>query len=83
MIHASVLLIEFSSVSKLVICLILGDNPTVADCYLATMLVQLQWVQFDFSLWRKIRTWLETMKEVKGWNEVHEKHYGFVKKLEG
>eukprot|EP00112_Aurelia_sp_Birch-Aquarium-sp1_P012382 Seg2604.4 transcript_id=Seg2604.4/GoldUCD/mRNA.D3Y31 product="Glutathione S-transferase 1 isoform D" protein_id=Seg2604.4/GoldUCD/D3Y31 len=58
-----------------------GEEMTIADLYVATILVQLEWIDFDFSLWPKIINWMQQIKEIPQWAEVHEKHYGFVKEL--
>lgn len=61
---------------------VVGHQPTVADFYLATTLCQLEWVSFEFNLWQKVTSWMCQLKKFKGWDEVHEKHNGFVAKLQ-
>lgn len=67
----------------------LGENPflcgaelTVADSYVATILCQTEWVEFDFKLWPRLSEWLSRVKSQEHWNEVHTMHNDFAKKLE-
>ena len=67
----------------------LGENPflcgaelTVADSYVATILCQAEWVEFDFKLWPRLSEWLLRVKGQEHWNEVHTMHNDFAKKLE-
>ena len=59
-----------------------GDDPSIADYFAATVLCQLDWVSFEFTLWHKLSCWLERVKNSRDWDFVHEKHYGFVAKLQ-
>ena len=59
----------------------LGATVTVADYYVATLILQLEWLDFDFSLWPKLTSWLNTFKDLELWKKVHEKHDGFVAEL--
>jgi len=58
-----------------------GNFPTVADYYIATMIVQLEWINFDITLWPQITKWLTILKSVELWEEVHKKHEGFLDAL--
>ena len=58
-----------------------GKDITVADLYVATVLVQLDWTEFDMMLWPRLCHWLQCMKCSEHWSTVHEKHNGFVKEL--
>eukprot|EP00794_Sanderia_malayensis_P015216 gene15216-16787_t len=58
-----------------------GNNITVADLYVATILVQLEWTEFDMTLWPRIQHWLEGIKQTEHWDIVHEKHNGFLQQL--
>eukprot|EP00111_Clytia_hemisphaerica_P006716 TCONS_00019420-protein len=58
-----------------------GSSITVADYYVATLILQLEWLEFDFSLWPKLTNWLNTFKDLELWKKVHEKHNGFVAEL--
>lgn len=62
--------------------IILGGFPTIADYYVATVLVQLEWINFGLELWPKISAWLSILKGMQQWKEVHEKHCGFVAELQ-
>ncbi|XP_057298415.1 glutathione S-transferase theta-1-like [Hydractinia symbiolongicarpus] len=59
-----------------------GGFPTIADYYVATVLVQLEWINFGLELWPKISAWLSILKGMQQWKEVHEKHSGFVAELQ-
>ena len=58
-----------------------GTTPTIADYYVTTLLLQLEWLNFEFQLWPKLLKWMNTFKELELWKKVHEKHDGFVKEL--
>ncbi|XP_065653888.1 glutathione S-transferase theta-1-like [Hydra vulgaris] len=55
-----------------------GDLPTIADYYIATVIVQLEWINFDLKLWPKLNNWLVNIKKSEYWSLVHEKHEGFL-----
>ena len=59
----------------------LGNFPTIADYYVATILMQLEWISFDFSLWPKITQWLDVLKRMQEWADIHEKHRELVEVL--
>lgn len=58
-----------------------GQRITIADMFVATVLVQLEWTTFNFKLWPKVASWLQRVKRVDFWEKVHEEHVGFVKEL--
>lgn len=59
-----------------------GDQLSVADLYVATILVQLEWVEaVDMKLWPKINRWLKEVRKQEHWNTVHVKHREFVEAL--
>ena len=61
---------------------ICGDKLTIADIYVATVLVQLEWVEvIDMKLWPKLNRWLKEVRKHPHWNTVHAKHYEFVESL--
>ena len=59
----------------------MSESVTVCDYYVATMIVQLEWINFEFNLWPHIQRWLDTIKNTAMWEKVHEKHNGFVQEL--
>ena len=59
-----------------------AGEPSVADFFAATVLVQLDWIGFEFSLWNRVNRWLHRLKSSDLWDAVHEKHDGFVVKLQ-
>ncbi len=59
-----------------------GDRLTVADSYVATILLQAEWVGFKFTLWPKVEAWLKTVRCQDFWSEVHASHIKFLEELE-
>ncbi|XP_046381062.2 glutathione S-transferase theta-1-like isoform X1 [Haliotis rufescens] len=59
-----------------------GDRHTVADVFVATVLLQLQWPNFQFRIWPKVDTWLSRVKQVEFWDIVHVSHREFLQELE-
>ncbi|XP_074645894.1 glutathione S-transferase theta-3-like [Tubulanus polymorphus] len=55
---------------------------TVADSYVATILIQLKWTTFKFRMWPKVEEWLARVRMQDFWDEVHKAHKEFVKELE-
>ena len=43
--------------------------------------MQLEWISFDFSLWPKITQWLDVLKRMQEWTDIHEKHRELVEAL--
>ena len=61
---------------------ICGDKLTIADIYVATVLVQLEWLEvIDMKLWPKLNRWLKEVRKHRHWETVHEKHKEFVDSL--
>ena len=58
-----------------------GDRVTVADSYVATTLIQAEWVGFKFTLWPKVENWLRRVKAQDYWEDVHVLHNQFVQQL--
>ena len=58
-----------------------GKELTVADNYVATVLCQGEWVDFDLKMWPRVYEWLKKVKQQKEWDEVHEKHTMFLRQL--
>lgn len=58
-----------------------GEKLTIADLYIGTILVQLEWIDFDLKLWPRVIGWLQSVKKSNFWDVVHEKHNGFVREL--
>ena len=55
---------------------------TVADFYVATILIQTEWVGFNFKLWPKVASWLKLVRSQGHWSTVHTAHRTFVQELE-
>ena len=59
-----------------------GAEPTVADSYAASIVLQSEWVDFEpGKLWPRVAAWLQKVKGQVKWDEVHAQHNGFVKQL--
>ena len=59
-----------------------GDKLTVADLYVATIILQLEWVEsVDMKLWPKLNRWLKDVRKQEHWETVHVKHKEFVEAL--
>ena len=59
-----------------------GDKLTVADLYVATIILQLEWVEsVDMKLWPQLNNWLKEVRQGKHWDTVHAKHREFVEAL--
>ena len=55
---------------------------TVADSYIATTLLQAEWIGFKFRLWPKVESWLRRVKAQEYWSEVHAAHRELVTEIE-
>ena len=58
-----------------------GAEPTVADSYVATILCQTDWVDFDFKLWPRVCTWLPKVMSQEHWSDVHVQHSDYLQRL--
>ncbi|KAL3859128.1 hypothetical protein ACJMK2_009360 [Sinanodonta woodiana] len=59
-----------------------GNYVTVADIFVATMVLQLEWTGTSLKLWPKVQKWMERVKSTEHWNTVHVSHGAYVKELE-
>lgn len=58
------------------------DKITVADVYVATILLQLEWIDnVDMKLWPMLNRWLKEVRKQEQWDTVHAKHSEFVEAL--
>jgi len=58
-----------------------GKERTIADTYVATILCQSEWLDFDLGLWPKVAAWYKQITTQEHWNTVHEKHEEFLYQL--
>ena len=58
-----------------------GEELTVADTYVATVLCQGEWVALELKMWPRVAIWLEKVKEQEKWQLVHEQHETFLHQL--
>lgn len=58
-----------------------GDSHTVADMYVATVLVTAEWTGLDLRLWPKVAEWLQREKQEPYWTQVHKAHDHLVKEV--
>ncbi|XP_013391146.1 glutathione S-transferase theta-1-like [Lingula anatina] len=61
---------------------LVGDEITVADTVVATILCQAEWVGFKFKIWPRVNQWLDNVKQQEFWDRVHDAHYQFLRELE-
>ncbi|KAK7464000.1 hypothetical protein BaRGS_00037998 [Batillaria attramentaria] len=59
-----------------------GNRQTLADMFVATVLVQMEWTGFKFKMWPKVDIWLGRVKHAEFWDFVHTSHKEFVAELE-
>ena len=51
---------------------------TAANSYIATRLLQAEWIGFKFRLLPKVESWLSRVKAQEYWSEVHAVHRELV-----
>ena len=59
-----------------------GERHTVADSYVATVLLQAEWVGLSFRLWPRVEHWLRRERAQEFWGEVHAAHNQVVREVE-
>ena len=58
-----------------------GDEPCIADYYIATILAQIEWLGFDLKLWPGVIKWSKAIAEKDFWKKTHKDHDEFIKSL--
>lgn len=58
-----------------------GDKMLVADSFVASIVVLLEWTGFKFTIWPKVAKWLERVKHQEFWDTVHVAHTDLIKEL--
>lgn len=59
-----------------------GNRITVADSFVATILLQAQWAGTKFTMWPHVEKWLSSVQNQVHWDTVHHSHNMFLKELE-
>ncbi len=59
-----------------------GDRLTVADTFVASVLIQCEWTGFKFKMWPRVETWLKLVRSQTHWSDVHAAHKTFIRELE-
>ena len=59
-----------------------GPRATSADNCMATVLILLEWTNFNFKMWPKVESWLNRVKQNHFWDEVHVSHHEFIKEVQ-
>ena len=59
-----------------------GNRITVADTYIACILVQVEWTGTKFKMWPKVEAWLSRVKNQENWDTVHLSHNVYLRELE-
>ena len=58
-----------------------GDRITVADSFVATVVLQAQWNGFQLQMWPKTEKWLRLVRAQEFWSQVHHDHNELVQEL--
>lgn len=59
-----------------------GNRITIADSFVATVLLQAQWSGTKFTMWPHVEKWLSHVQNQVHWDTVHLSHAAFLKELE-
>ena len=59
-----------------------GDRLTVADSFVATTLIQAEWMGFKFQMWPKVENWLRWVKSQEYWVDVHAAQRELIRETE-
>lgn len=59
-----------------------GTRVTIADSFVATVLLQAEWSGTRFTMWPKVEKWLSRVKNQVHWDTVHHSHALYLKELE-
>lgn len=59
-----------------------GNRITVADSYVASILLQTEWTGMKLRMWPHVEKWLTRVKNQVHWDIVHSAHSMYVKELE-
>ena len=60
-----------------------GDKITIADYYGSCFVALAEAIGSDLSAYPNVKRWLEKMKGLKSWNQVHEVIKGYAATLKG
>lgn len=58
-----------------------GSQITLADSFVVTTLLQVQWAGFKFNIWPKVRAWIDRVSQQPYWSQVHETHEHFLEEV--
>ncbi|KAL4235460.1 Glutathione S-transferase [Mactra antiquata] len=59
-----------------------GSRVTIADSFVATVLLQAEWSGTKFTMWPKVEKWLSRVKNQVHWETVHNSHMMYLRELE-
>ena len=59
-----------------------GNEITIADTFVATVLVQVEWTSFNIKIWPKVNEWLRKVKGQLFWDKVHSAHENFRQEIQ-
>ncbi|XP_060601873.1 glutathione S-transferase theta-3-like [Ruditapes philippinarum] len=59
-----------------------GNRITVADSFVATILLQAEWSGTKFKMWPHVEKWLSRVKNQVHWDTVHMSHSMYLRELE-
>ncbi|XP_077993314.1 glutathione S-transferase theta-1-like [Glandiceps talaboti] len=58
-----------------------GSTVTVADYYVATILMLLDWMHFSLRIWPRLSDWLGKITKEGHWKDVHAAHNDFLQEI--
>lgn len=61
---------------------LVGNRITVADSFIACILVQAEWTGTKLKMWPKVEAWLSRVKNQEHWDTVHLSHNLYLRELE-
>ena len=61
---------------------LVGNRITVADSFIACILVQAEWTGTKLKMWPKVESWLSRVKNQEHWDTVHLSHNLYLRELE-
>ena len=58
-----------------------GNRITVADSFIGTVLLQIEWTGMKLQMWPKVDAWLSRVKKQVHWDTVHLAHNVFLREM--
>lgn len=58
-----------------------GNSLSIADSYIASIIMQAEGCGFDLDMWPKVSAWLKRVKMQEHWSKVHKFHYTLIREF--